>query len=88
MIVGALFGLVGIQVFKPLRDYLSWLVPTHIALCIVVLTLKFSQAVRHGRLKSVRNLGNITVKRSLEAGPRMPPNPTGGFRLKGLKSSE
>ncbi len=38
MIVGALFGLVGIHLLEPFRDHLSWLVPTHIALCVVVLT--------------------------------------------------
>jgi hypothetical protein len=38
MIVGALFGLVGIYLLKPSREHLSWLVPTHIALCVVVLT--------------------------------------------------
>ncbi len=40
MLVGALFGLVGIHQLKPFREHLSWLVPTHIALYVVVLTQK------------------------------------------------
>ncbi len=40
MIVGALFCLVGIHLLKPIREHLSWLVPTHIALFVVVLTQK------------------------------------------------
>jgi hypothetical protein len=38
MIVGALFGLVGIHLLKPFREHLSWFVPAHIALYVVVLT--------------------------------------------------
>jgi hypothetical protein len=40
MIMGALFGLVGIHLLKPFREHLSWLVPTHIAFYVMVLTQK------------------------------------------------